>query len=338
VVRKQHWLDIMTYDFLKYIAGVYRENVSNGVVYGENTLGWIYHEAHWSNWVLWNNTAATTRRPWFEIDHIYIYSGFPGSPFRTAKEFDTYDVVAFSPRHLLIGYNPYGFMVGRGQPTCGSIIDLKETGRLEVLRMGGHMAKIEYGASGCWYYAMKGSGVFLELGRSLVAYGRTHLAQRLRLHEHNASSLHVNTRWHNNWTWVDVQNEINRTTAWQLENRIDICRFAAPLGYDTVQIADETCYSDRYGGRVKASNEMASVEIISCYPGCMHMRTRHTFRESPCIPAEPLFTGFDGTRPCLCDDNYPLLNCHNTPCDTPPFRLQTSQGRFIVRSVLNRTS
>ena len=321
---------------IAYLSSVYRENASvfwrmgaPSVREAARSLGWVYHQAHWANGSLWVQSGSWAYPcPWLPIRCLSLYHGYPSTHARTTE------VLAFGGHHLLTSYNKYGLMRGAGQTRCGDLLGTAPTGasRVEVLRTAGGTDKIEYGVSGCWYYAMPGSGVFLDVGRTLRADNRSHLGRLLGLHAYNASELHVLSHLHANWTWSDVETEMERRTPWDFDRRIGICLFARRLGYDTVQIADETCTTRRFGGRTKGTAELACLEIVSCSRGCMALR-HHRVRESTCVPDEPLYTGWGADRPCACDPSYPLLNCHRTAPHIPRFAHRRTQGEFIMRQL-----
>ena len=322
--------------FIAYLSSVYRENASAfqhaDLEALRSSLGWVYHQAHWSyspEVAAPNQTGWPHPPRWLDVRCVAIYSGYPSPLDLSHTDHEGGDAIFFAVPHLLSLYNAYGFMVGAGQYTCavlrtsGVPRERIRDGRVEVMRSGGGPTKYEQGLSGCWYYAMPGSGIFLDLGRTLVAQNRSHLGELLGLGRLHTTSLHLHTRPPNSKNWTDLQREMERNTPYDFEQRVDICRFARPLGYDTVQLIDESCTSSRFGGRRKHPTEMASLEIVSCHAGCVGLVTRKP-RADACIPGEPLFTGVAATRPCLCDEAYPLLNCHRTPAPAgahPKFRV-----------------
>ena len=322
-----------------YLSSVYRENAS---VFGRmshtdvhtmaQSLGWVYHQAHWTMGNALNANVSNVwwpyECPWMSIKCLSLYTGYKANQTRRTE------TLASKPPHLLVEYNKYGLMRGAGQQTCHALLDplTSNRGRVEVLRIAGGIDKYEYGDSGCWYYAMPGSGIFLDLGQTVRARNRAHLGQLLGLDKYNASELSVITRLHHHWTWTDVQAEMERSTAWIFERRIRICKFAARLGYDTVQIVDELCTDSRYTRSAKGGNELGCLEIVSCSAGCTTLPF-HRARSSPCIPGEALYTGLHATRPCTCNATYPLLNCHLNAPRVSALAHRRAQGGYIMHQL-----
>jgi hypothetical protein len=161
----------------------------------------------------------------------------------------------------------------------------------------------EGGGHGCWFLAAKGSGVFLHVGRSIRAHNRSELTHRLGL---NVTAL---GGWGNPWV--------------EMHPNVRFCDAARSVGYDTIQLLDEGCGNALMA---TASIKLAStngqqvlhacyVEIVSCHPGCMALQTKSHFHA--CVDV-PLRTGWDATRPCLCNNSATLLNCMGTEAAIPP--------------------
>ena len=201
---------------------------------------------------------------------------------------------------------------------------------VEVLRLGIDFQ--EGGLYGCWFFASPGSGVFLNLGRSLRATNRSMLAVALQL------NLTAKGRMFLDWN------------PWRLEHNTRICEFARARGFDSVQLGWEGCAALGSGPRAA---EACFHEIISCHPQCLALPTPCTPRRQhqsscartlcpmccrscsskelsayvawnathgslgPCINDEMFRTGWDASLPCMCDDSKRLLNCLGTRPDIP---------------------
>lgn len=72
-------------------------------------------------------------------------------PDKRVLVFGESSALLFKLFHLLLAYNAYGVMLPSGQHTCNNLLRTKRSRRVEVLRMGGDLAKLEYGYQGCCY-------------------------------------------------------------------------------------------------------------------------------------------------------------------------------------------
>ena len=197
---------------------------------------------------------------------------------------------------------------------------------VEVLRLGPEF--YEGGLYGCWFLAARGSGIYLNTGRSLRATNRSQLASILQL------NLSAKGRMFLDWN------------PWRLEQNTRVCEFAIARGYDTVQLWWEGCGAHRKPKKnVRPTSEACFHEIISCQPQCIRLptpcpplrqhqsscaktfcpnccrtcssREREEYRawnasqwpytQTPCVHSDLLRTGWDASLPCKCDDSLRVL-------------------------------
>lgn len=212
----------------------------------------------------------------------------------------------------------------------------------EVLRISPRWTIGEGGAFGCWFAVCRaGSGVGMNVGRSLRAFNRSHLSELLSLNLTELFATPIRGREH---TWVqwrtqrlqrgatlhtevlsdrlyhglslDDEAGLRRryfdTFPWRLEARVDLCHSATQLGYDTIQIYSEGCSL----GNTSTREQACGVEIVNCHRSCLALRNRKD--RHACIPHLPLRTGHDLSLPCKCNNSLDILNCAATPASQPP--------------------
>ena len=136
---------------------------------------------------------------------------------------------------------------------------------------------------GCWFWPLKGSGFFVNVGRSIRATNKGALAQQL------------NTPPHDRY----------------LPNA------SAAAGYDSFQIyrggPQYGGHSTRFHVKTIPAYEIAltgpqCVRIVQSVDGLYDKATNDTLN-GPCVPV-PIRTGWNASRECECDDKAsPLLNC-----------------------------
>ena len=161
---------------------------------------------------------------------------------------------------------------------------------MEAMRvgMGLGFSRGEGGDYGCWFWPMRGSGIFVNVGRSLCAGSKANAATMLQVEPHDHT-------------------------------------FAAALwkqNYSSLQILKG---ATDYGGRRRGFHVKTSptFEIIHVGPGCFTPgpNVSNTSRMKvirpivgPCVSAAvPLRTGWNATQSCSCDEiATPLLNCLGT--------------------------
>lgn len=292
-------------------------------------LEWLYHDTAIIDW--YNLTCAMHTGEWRR--HVC----------RSPRLVQTGLLLA--PSYLMKKLNWFG--VWRPQPmpgACGSEkpfepLFASDNTWIEVLRLGPDFQ--EGGLYGCWFLAAKGSGVFLNTGRSLRAANRSMLADALGL------NLTVSGRKFLHWN------------PWRLEHNTRLCEHALEQGYSTLQIWWEGCGAVRHGPlprNVRQNVEACYHEIISCHPKCLALPTpcqpirqhsnacprlfcpnccrscstseRERYRrwnethwpQGPCIHSDMLRTGWNASLACVCDDKQRLLNCLGTGT-TPPLEL-----------------
>ena len=122
---------------------------------------------------------------------------------------------------------------------------------------------------GCWFFVTPGSGVFVNVGRSLRFSSRQ--AARAFL-----SAADKSTPVDLNW-----------------------CTRALELGYDSVQIGAEHASYMRH----ESGQERDVAEVVICSGRCASERVC-----GRCPPLE-LRTGFDARKRCVCDEQQPILGC-----------------------------
>eukprot|EP01041_Mallomonas_annulata_P008684 gene8684-17933_t len=139
---------------------------------------------------------------------------------------------------------------------------------------------------GCWFHRYRGSGIFVNVGKTIAARTRRGLMSRLKISGCEQSKDANCNREH------------------------EFCAGARKQGYDSIQV--NLFYWKN------ASNTTTTVasgiknflyfypELILCTDQCVTV----TFNTS-CPPGVELRTGLDASKPCTCDDKYMTMNCGN---------------------------
>ena len=161
--------------------------------------------------------------------------------------------------------------------------------------------KREGGALGCWFFAAAGSGVFLNVGRSLRVTRREDLAAALNMTNDVLRQAGIDRKFFEVYPYsIDP---------------LGLCGRAAARGYDSLQIWDEDAKGHRleparYPDGLTHLTKLWEHEVVSCNPNCLASN-------GPCTRL-PLRTGVDASRPCACNDARPVLNCDRTAPHLPP--------------------
>jgi len=221
----------------------------------------------------------------------------------------------------------------------------------EVMRIAPTWRIGEGGNYGCWFEVSAGSGIALNVGRSLRARNRAHLVAMLganitRIFERPVQGkLHAwqTARMNGNWTNdpktapalfsnLSISDEVGlrqryfENYPWRLEALVDVCTLVAGR-YDTIQLMHEMCSDKRTARRHQA----CGIELVSCQKGCLGLRNRR-FRQA-CIHGLPLRTGWDYSLPCRCNQSFGVLNCASTPTDPqvpPPPVVRSMHGSCLA--------
>lgn len=195
---------------------------------------------------------------------------------------------------------------------------------VEVLRIASTWRLGEGGMFGCWFEASRGSGAAIFVGRSLRVANRSSLASELGLNLTKIFAKPVRGRQH---LWQSMRNASSTgwpppeyagialddepglrrryfdNNPWRLEEKIDLCRPALRLGYNTIQIFHELCSRD-------LRRQACGIEMVSCHESCLRLRNRHS--RLACVPGMPLRTGLGLTTECVCNNASRMLNCAGT--------------------------
>lgn len=132
------------------------------------------------------------------------------------------------------------------------------------------------GWPGCWFWVAHGSGIFLNVGRSLRAPSRVAVARSLGLLSESNMSASAAARTQQFW-----------------------CSRARMHGFDTIQVASQVQPAARQG----RSGRQA--EVLVCSEEC----TPQHLLCGACAPGVTLRSGVGASRECVCDERLPLLNC-----------------------------
>ena len=119
---------------------------------------------------------------------------------------------------------------------------------------------------GCWFYMLRGSGMYVNIGKTLVALNRTDAMIKMGINTNQSSSADYH-----------------------------FCRRLIERGYDSLQIFN--------------SLDPHHSELVICTGGCITTKVA-----SACVPIE-VRTGWNATKPCNCNDSYPILNCNQKITD-----------------------
>eukprot|EP01041_Mallomonas_annulata_P003260 gene3260-6451_t len=122
---------------------------------------------------------------------------------------------------------------------------------------------------GCWFHRYRGGGIFVNVGKTIIARTRKELMMKLHI--------------------PNCGNQANCNHSYDYE----YCSHALRLGYDSIQIITMGHY-----------NRTQRPELILCSGQCGTV----TFNTS-CPPGVELRTGVNGSKSCTCDDSIPIMNC-----------------------------
>ena len=152
---------------------------------------------------------------------------------------------------------------------------------LEVLRIGtiavtGSPATVqrfgEGGGHGCWFLAVRGSGIWLNVGRSIRAHSRAELVRTLGFNMSDAIEEGLAT------TKADEARGRRGTAGWrnpfvEMHPKIRLCDVARARGYDSIQLQEEGCV-----------NPPCYLEVVSCHAGCLKLPNKKCVRPDPSRP------------------------------------------------------
>ena len=223
----------------------------------------------------------------------------------------------------------------------------------EMLRLAPRWTVGEGGAYGCWFEVARGSGVAVNVGRSLRAINRAHLAARLRLNLTSIFARPVRGREHTWVAWRRGPREDRGTSHGTNHTRASPRAWReawSPAAYRGVSLDDEAGlrrrYFDNFPWRLEAKVDLCApatrrgydsiqlyhegcgmgnastrelacgVEVVICHRSCLALRNRK--HRAACVPGLPLRTGHDLSRPCACRKDLDLLNCAATAAAEPP--------------------
>ena len=211
----------------RYATAVYHdENVNKlsrtDLLAIASSLGWRYH-------------VTLQLEPWVNISCVEPYpkdGGFRWDACAAHKDASEGIKALYFPHpYSMISFNDFGVWLPAGVPTCETAPAwVPDGGFVEVLRIGGLVTRGEHGAAGCWFLRARGSGVFLNVGRSLRARNRAALARQLAAFDSSILS--------HNRSWSRIHDMIRRDSPWGgFEGRLDPCRHVAAAGYDSFQVS-----------------------------------------------------------------------------------------------------
>ena len=332
-----------------YLERTYRQRLSHldelELKRHAKDLQWVYHGE--GSTELFNITCAVPANEWRR------------AWCRPQNHMPSPAALLLAPTYVMKKLNWFG--VWRPEPMAGACspsfqpVFAADDAWVEVLRLGPDFQ--EGGLYGCWFLAAKGSGIFLNTGRSLRAENRSMLASAL--------GLNLSASGHKFLNW----------NPWRLEHNTRLCEHARQQGYDSLQIWWEGCAALRSKHR---SSEACFHEIVSCHAECLALPTpcqpprqhsascprvfcpnccrtcsekeREVYRrwnethwpQSPCVNSHMLRTGWNADLPCVCDDSRRLLNCLGTgarslPAATPALSWEMDERSPQLRDFLNQT-
>ena len=103
-------------------------------------------------------------------------------------------------------------------------------------------------------------------------------------------------------SWLTLTYHILRclTHTKRLEDHVPLCPYLSAAGFDAVRL-------------LRRDDEDSDVlgEVVDCRPQCTA-----AYLKGACV--DGLRAGWDGRRPCECNDSFPVLNCFGT--QLPPWR------------------
>ena len=193
---------------------------------------------------------------------------------------------------------------------------------VEVIRMATRLVSTkvtagEGGARGCFFFDAPGSGIVLNVGRSLRSIDRASAARALGIDVPGVYGGYVREHYHNNrsmvpnsfpWMnspqladlmidasepevpdfWRAVGNRFFDVNPWHLD--FVSCAIARRVGYDTLQYP----YRERH---------LRLIELVSCRNPCYH--TQRFSLTGACVGGLRGVNGGD----CPCDETRGVLNC-----------------------------
>ena len=317
----------------RYVAAVYQDPRAFSMPVTElhltlSKLWWIYHSG----------------QSLFRIRCMMEFSAYcPSLLTETESEGRTHIALLHKAPNLIHRISLYGFWLHSRLPSALRPDDAtthstgtgtggwtRDHGWAEVLRLSPTWTMGEGGTFGYWFEAAPGSGIALDVGRSLRAYNRSHLATLLGLNVtrifakpvHGDTHLWMQSKYRANTSaWfadeqaqrlypsIPMDDEVGLRRRyfdnypWRLEAKVDLCAPAIALGYQTLQIWHEACSLLR-------TQTACGIEVVSCHAGGMRLKSRS--HHATCVPGLPLRTGLNHSLPCGCNDTLDLLNCADT--------------------------
>ena len=323
----------------RYLASVYRDarllhmpedQVSRALA----NLTWIYHSG----------------QPLFCIRCVVAFADFSNEMLsRSDRSGATHIALLYKSPNLIHVMALFGFLlhsrVPGPQPLAAAAHSwdgwASDHAWVEVVRLRPTWIVGEGGAFGYWFEVAAGSGVALNVGRSLRAHNRSHLASLLGLNvtdvfarpargdshvwkqpkfRHNRSAWTADPQLQAQYANVSIDDEAGLRRRyfdiypWRLETMVDLCKPARARGFDTLQIWAEMCSMDR-------TQAACGIEIVSCHASVLRLPSRQ--HRATCPPGLPLRTGWDHSLECRCNETFSMLNCADTrESEVPPIPLQ----------------
>lgn len=294
---------------MRYLSAVYRDEEGvarlgrDELVAIASQLGWRYHFALQPPSAYSELSCAIRLDDW---DHNWD---------QCPCTEDGIEAMFFKPEQAVARLNIFGAWLPAAVPRCQRHPPfVADGGYVEVLRIGGKITRYEHGLAGCWYSRVRGSGIFLPVGRSLRVRTRLELAVALGLDRLNQSELQSRR---GSGSWREIRSKMDGIAPWILESAFNLCAHVRRRGYETVQLGwdEELCFetlnvSLQTNQLLKAGRPCAA-EIISCHIPCLSMKPR-TASVTACIPGMPLRTGLNAQLECICNSSQQVANCDLT--------------------------
>lgn len=195
-------------------------------------------------------------------------------------------------------------------PPAHEAIEVMRISSRAYKRGGGNKTRlvVEGGNNGCWFYAQRGTGIFLRAGRLLRVAGRRELLTHLNISREQASAeaLRGPAPRILRGGMLDRIMHGERSGPYKprfIEDFVPLCPHVRKAGYDTVILGNET-----------KSSEHQPQEVVHCGDECVAR-----VLAGACTPR--LATGWRAHIPCACDDTWPILNCQPLLGTTNPAAL-----------------
>ena len=271
------------------------------------------------------------------VECLYVRTSFSWQPSQVAPASSVClqrgaqaGAVRVAPSYSLKLLDVYGYGLPFAMSSCpgaatinshsrGAGATVEEDAIFEVTRLStslfirgggknGTRLDVEGGPRGCWFVALRGTGIFLRAGRTLHVHNRSELVAALRLNRSTVNEAVLNSG-QNPFNGKAFRNEYVTKLLSEGFARVGVTR--------SIEDYLPICTHLRAAGFESAALGVEIKEIVNCGDACVR-----THLDGSCVPSV-LRTGWNASLPCMCNNSIPVLNCQPFP------NLSTLKGRGL---------